>query len=71
MVSVSEAGLRIRVDDALRQDFIRSCKQQDTTAAQILRAFMRTYVEKHGGSLKQSNMFEEASQRRSAKVASS
>jgi hypothetical protein len=40
---MSQAGLRIRVDDTLRQEFIR---ESDTTAAQVLRAYMRDYVER-------------------------
>jgi len=43
-----EAGLRIRVDDTLRRDFIEACKANDTTAAQVLRACMRSYVAEHG-----------------------
>lgn len=38
------AGLRIRVDDDLRRHFIEACRAQDTTASQVLRAFMRKYV---------------------------
>lgn len=41
---MEDVGLRIRVDDALRCRFIAMCKQHDTTAAQVLRAFMRSYV---------------------------
>ena len=54
----AEAGLRIRVDDALRRDFISTCKSQDTTAAQVLRAFMRSYVEQHGSKVVQGHLFE-------------
>lgn len=46
---MKEVGLRIRVDDVLRREFIRTCKAEDTTAAQVLRACMRSYVEEHGG----------------------
>ena len=42
---MSDTGLRIRVDDQLRHEFIATCKARDTTAAQILRNFMRKYVE--------------------------
>lgn len=42
-----EVGLRIRVDESLRRQFIGACKQADTTGAQVLRAFMRAYVEQH------------------------
>lgn len=54
---MSEPGLRIRVDDGLRRDFIETCKAQDTTAAQVLRAFMRGFVEKHGEGVRQGHLF--------------
>lgn len=43
---MKESGLRIRVESQLREDFLRVCKQEDLTAAQVLRAFMRTYIER-------------------------
>ena len=55
---MTEVGLRIRVDDRLRRDFIATCKSQDTTAAQVLRAFMRGYVEEHGDGVRQGRLFE-------------
>lgn len=54
---MSEAGLRIRVDDGLRRDFIEICKAQDTTAAQVLRAFMRGFVQEHGEGVRQGHLF--------------
>lgn len=54
---MAEAGLRIRVDDALRRDFIDTCKANDTTAAQVLRAFMRSYLETHGEQVRQGKLF--------------
>lgn len=51
-----DAGLRIRVDGALRRDFIEACRVQDTTGAQVLRAFMRAYVERQGA-LRQAALF--------------
>jgi hypothetical protein len=53
-----EVGLRIRLQDALRRDFIETCKSRDTTAAQVLRAFMRAYVDQHGLALKQGKLFD-------------
>jgi antitoxin component of RelBE/YafQ-DinJ toxin-antitoxin module len=41
---MSDSGLRIRVDDELRSDFIEACRSNDMTAAQVLRAFMRNYI---------------------------
>lgn len=39
-----DVGLRIRVDRDLRESFIEACKADDRPAAQVLREFMRTYV---------------------------
>jgi len=44
---MKESGLRIRVDNQLREDFLVACKSEDLTAAQVLRAFMRSYIEQH------------------------
>lgn len=55
---MSDTGLRIRVDDQLRHEFIATCKARDTTAAQILRNFMRKYVEAHGAEVRQGRLFE-------------
>ena len=38
-------GLRIRVDNRLRDSFVTACNSQDLTAAQVLRQFMRVFVE--------------------------
>lgn len=43
---VKESGLRIRVDSELREEFVRACKKDDLTAAQVLRAFMRLYIDR-------------------------
>lgn len=42
---MKESGLRIRVETQLREDFLCACKKEDLTAAQVLRAFMRAYVD--------------------------
>ena len=41
------AGLRIRVEQDLRQRFVRLCRSQDRPAAQVLRDFMRRYIAEH------------------------
>ena len=46
-MSMKEVGLRIRVQRDLRDRFQRVCRAQDKPAAQVLREFMRTYVNKH------------------------
>ena len=53
-----DTGLRIRVDDSLRRDFIEACKGRDTTAAQVLRGFMRWYVERNGIGMRQPSLFD-------------
>lgn len=53
-----EVGLRIRVPESLRREFVATCKAQDTTAAQVLRAFMRSYVEEHGAAVRQQQLFD-------------
>lgn len=54
---MAEAGLRIRVDDSLRSVFIATCKARDTTAAQVLRAYMRSFVEEYGSDVLQGELF--------------
>lgn len=58
-IRVKESGLRIRVETQLREDFLRACKKDDLTAAQVLRAFMRSYVDRqrHG---EQPDLFQDA-----------
>ena len=55
---MKESGLRIRVENDLREAFLNTCKRADLTAAQVLRAFMRSYVEERGGGL-QPDLFQE------------
>lgn len=48
-----DTGLRIRVDRQLRQDFVDACRAQDKPAAQVLREFMREYVERYRQGMQQ------------------
>ncbi|WP_157089209.1 hypothetical protein [Oceanibaculum pacificum] len=41
---MKDVGLRIRVQQELREQFIAACKAEDKPAAQVLREFMREYV---------------------------
>ena len=41
---MKDAGLRIRVQRDLRDQFIAICRAQDKPAAQVIREFMRQYV---------------------------
>ena len=45
---MKDAGMRIRVEPELREAFIRLCRDKDRPAAQVLRAFMRDFVEREG-----------------------
>lgn len=42
-----DSGLRIRVQRALREDFLAVCRAQDKVAAQVIREFMREYVDRY------------------------
>lgn len=42
-----DVGLRIRLERALRDQFMNACRDQDRPAAQVIREFMREYVTKH------------------------
>ena len=44
---MKDVGLRIRVQRDLREAFLEVCRAQDKPAAQVLREFMREYVEKN------------------------
>jgi len=44
---MKDAGLRIRVQRDLREQFLEACRADDKPAAQVLREFMREYVEMH------------------------
>lgn len=44
---MKDAGLRIRVQRELREQFVNVCRAQDKAAAQVLREFMRHYVDKN------------------------
>ncbi|MEW8359710.1 MAG: plasmid-related protein [Candidatus Thiodiazotropha sp.] len=41
------SNLRIRLEPELHEQFLEICKVQDRPAAQVLREYMRSYVENH------------------------
>ena len=41
-----ESGLRVRVDEQLKAEFIDACRNNDLTAAQVIRKYMKDYVTK-------------------------
>ena len=45
------SALQIRIDPNLHRQFLEVCKAQDRPAAQVIRDFMRQYVEMNGGGL--------------------
>lgn len=46
-ITMKDSGFRIRVQRELREQFLAACKAQDKPAAQVLREFMRDFVEAH------------------------
>lgn len=50
------SNYRIRVEPELHQEFLDACKSEDRPAAQVIREFMRAYVEKNR-SMKQAELF--------------
>jgi hypothetical protein len=42
---MKDAGMRIRVEPELRERFLNVCREQDLPAAQVLRSFMRDYIQ--------------------------
>lgn len=45
--SMKDSGLRIRVERQLREKFLELCREQDRPASQVIREFMRDYIERH------------------------
>jgi hypothetical protein len=39
-----DAGLRLRVEREIRQEFVEVCRAEGKTAAQVLREYMRDYI---------------------------
>ena len=46
-MNTKDKGLRIRVDQELREEFLAACHAEDKPASQVLREFMREYVRRH------------------------
>lgn len=46
---MKDVGIRIRLERALRDEFLEACRARDRPAAQVLREFMREYVLNHAG----------------------
>lgn len=41
---MKDSGLRIRIERELREKFLATCREQDRPAAQVIREFMRAYI---------------------------
>lgn len=46
-MSGKDSGFRIRVERDLRDKFVEICRAKDRPAAQVVRDFMRQYVQDH------------------------
>jgi hypothetical protein len=49
-VRIKDAGLRLRVERELREEFVEACRSEGRPAAQVLRDFMRDYVSRNRAS---------------------
>ena len=50
-------AFKIRIEEELRREFVDTCNADDLTAAQVVRRFMRGYIERHKSAL-QGNLFQ-------------
>ncbi|TVZ41175.1 hypothetical protein P886_0516 [Alteromonadaceae bacterium 2753L.S.0a.02] len=51
------SALRIRIEPELHREFLDTCKRLDLPAAQVLRQYMRKFVEEHNQGM-QSELFQ-------------
>ena len=63
VAQIKDAGMRLRVERRLRQQFTRACRASGLPAAQVLRQFMRSYVEQRQSG--QSELFTSSDAKRS------
>lgn len=45
------SALRIRIEPTLHHQFLEVCKAQDRPASQVIRDFMKQYIQMYGGGL--------------------
>ncbi len=43
------AGMRIRIEPELREAFMTACRSHDMPAAQVIRSFIKDYVQQNQG----------------------
>ena len=46
-MSKKNVAFKIRIEEELRREFVETCNADDLTAAQVVRRFMRGYIERH------------------------
>ena len=56
-MSKKEVAFKIRISEELRREFVEVCRADDMTAAQVVRRFMRDYIERNRQSM-QKNLFD-------------
>ena len=56
---MKDAGMRIRIEPRLRDDFLKVCHEANLPAAQVIRTFMRNFVEQKKLSNSQIQLFPE------------
>lgn len=49
IAKTKDAGLRLRVERDLREQFVKVCQADGRPAAHVLREFMREYVARNSG----------------------
>lgn len=52
-IKTKDAGLRLRVERELREEFVDACRAEGRSAAQVLRDFMRVYVTRNRATAQQ------------------
>jgi len=56
-MSKKNVAFKIRIEEELRREFVEICQSEDMTAAQVVRRFMRGYIERHKQSI-QGSLFQ-------------
>ncbi len=52
-LKIKDAGLRLRVERELRDEFIETCRAEGKAGAQVLREYMRDYVTRNRAAAQQ------------------
>lgn len=60
-----DAGLRLRVEREIRQEFVEACRAEGKSAAQVLREYMRAYIARNQATV-QGELFSKRSDAESA-----